>query len=86
MNLLRSFGAMPEREVLRYRDPVPNPSSGFFEGIMIDDHLGLQLLRRQATLAATLGLRAGLCPRRPASTSEEAAEKSPPCQGVGSRD
>ena len=46
VNLLRSFGAMAEGEVLRYRDPVPNPSSGFFEGI---------ILRRQATLAATLG-------------------------------
>ncbi|CAE7841653.1 unnamed protein product [Symbiodinium microadriaticum] len=54
VNLLKSYGAMIEGEVLRYRDPVPNSQSGFYEGIMIDDHLGVQLLERKGTLGATL--------------------------------
>ena len=54
VNLLRSFGAMKEGETLRYRDPVPHPPSGFVEGIMIDDHLGLQLLPRLQSLKETL--------------------------------
>ena len=54
VNLLKAFGAMREAEVLKYRLPVPNPTSGFYEGIMIDDHLGVQLLRRRRTLAETL--------------------------------
>lgn len=45
--LLRNFGAMKDEEVLCYRRPLPCPKSCFYEGIMIDDHLGLQLLKRE---------------------------------------
>ncbi|CAE7201286.1 BUB3.2 [Symbiodinium sp. CCMP2592] len=54
VNLLRAFGAMRANEVLRYRDPVPYPESGFVEGVMIDDHLGLQLLKRLPSMKRTL--------------------------------
>ena len=54
VNLVRAFGGMVEGEVLRYRCPVPRPPTGFYEGIMIDDHLGVQLLRRRRTLSETL--------------------------------
>ncbi|CAE7242894.1 unnamed protein product [Symbiodinium sp. CCMP2592] len=37
-----------------YRDPVPYPESGFVEGVMIDDHLGLQLLKRLPSMKRTL--------------------------------
>ncbi|CAE7665508.1 unnamed protein product [Symbiodinium microadriaticum] len=37
-----------------YRDPVPYPESGFLEGVMIDDHLGLQLLKRLPSMKRTL--------------------------------
>ena len=53
-NLLKAFGCMFDEETLCYRRPVPNPASGFYEGIMIDDHLGVQLLERKKTLKATL--------------------------------
>lgn len=43
-NLLRRFGAMRVEEVMNYRKPLPCPKSGFYEGIMIDDHLGVQLV------------------------------------------
>ncbi|CAE7292878.1 unnamed protein product [Symbiodinium microadriaticum] len=54
VNLLRAYGAMRESEVLRYRDPVPHSESGFLEGIMIDDHLGLQMLEKKKTMKETL--------------------------------
>ena len=54
VNVLRAFGAMRAEETLRYRSPVPNPPSKFFEGIMIDDHLGAQLLERRATWKQTV--------------------------------
>ena len=50
VNLLKSFGAMRDDESLSYRSPLPRPVSGFFEGVMIDDHLGLQILPRRKTL------------------------------------
>ncbi|CAE7247502.1 unnamed protein product [Symbiodinium sp. CCMP2592] len=54
VNLLRAYGAMKEGEVLKYRDPVPHSESGFLEGIMIDDHLGLQMLEKKKTMRETL--------------------------------
>ena len=54
VNLLRAFGDMRKNEVLRYRDPVPYPESGFVEGVMIDDHLGLQLLKPLPSMKRTL--------------------------------
>ena len=54
VNLLRAYGAMREDETLKYRKPVPNPTSRFYEGVMIDDHLGLQLLARKRTRQETL--------------------------------
>ncbi|CAE7616322.1 unnamed protein product [Symbiodinium microadriaticum] len=54
VNLLRAFGAMRDGEVLRYRDPMPYPESGFLESVMIDDHLGLQLLKRLPSMKRTL--------------------------------
>ncbi|CAE7290791.1 unnamed protein product, partial [Symbiodinium sp. CCMP2592] len=54
VNLLRAFGSMRDEETLRYREPVPYPRSGYVEGIMIDDHLGVQLLRKLPSLKATL--------------------------------
>ena len=53
-NLLRTYGGMAEGEVLRYRHPLPAPTSRFYEGIMIDDHLGVQLLEWQGSLKSTL--------------------------------
>ena len=54
VNLLKSFGAMRDDECLSYRTPLPRPVSGFFEGVMIDDHLGIQVLPRRKTLRDTL--------------------------------
>ena len=54
VNLLKSYGAMKDSEVLKYRNPVPNSASGFVEGVMIDDHLGIQMLDRLGTLKDTL--------------------------------
>ena len=45
-NLLRHFGTMRSEEVMNYRKPLPCPKSRFYEGIMIDDHLGVQLVPR----------------------------------------
>ncbi|CAE7447660.1 unnamed protein product [Symbiodinium natans] len=53
-NLLKAYGGLVEGEVLRYRNPLPDPPSKFYEGIMIDDHLGIQLLERRSSLRATL--------------------------------
>ena len=54
VNLIRTYGGMRSNETLTYRKPVPNTPEGFYEGIMIDDHLGVQLLKRQASQKATL--------------------------------
>ena len=54
VNLVRAYGGMAEGEVLNYRNPLPDPPSRFYEGIMIDDHLGLQLLEWQGSMRATL--------------------------------
>ena len=47
---LRVTGATVKGEVLRYREPAPNSQSGFYEGIMTYDHLGVQLLERKRRL------------------------------------
>ena len=54
VNLLKAFGGMKTEESLNYRKPLPIPVSGYYEGVMIDDHLGVQLLKRKANLKATL--------------------------------
>ena len=54
VNLLKSFGGMRDAETLMYRRPLPLPPTGFYEGIMIDDHLGIQLLERKSSVKATL--------------------------------
>ena len=43
VNLLRAFGGMKNPETLSYRRPLPVTTSGFYEGVMIDDHLGVQM-------------------------------------------
>lgn len=54
VNLLRSRGALLPDETLNYRQPIPKPESGFYEGIMIDDHLGVQLLPWKGSVEKTL--------------------------------
>ena len=41
---------MKDDEVLNYKKPMPCPKSNFYEGIMIDDHLGVQLLPKTRRL------------------------------------
>ena len=41
VNLLRTYGGMKLEETLNYRHPLPIPQSDFYEGVMIDDHLGV---------------------------------------------
>lgn len=54
VNVLRSFGGMRDSETLNYRKPLPLTQTGFYEGVMIDDHLGLQLLPRRNSRKRTL--------------------------------
>ena len=54
VNLLRAFGGMKELETLSYRKPLPLTQTGFYEGVMIDDHLGIQLLPVLPSEKATL--------------------------------
>ena len=54
VNLLRSFGGMRDEETMMYRRPLPYPPTGYYEGIMIDDHLGIQLLERRSSIKQTL--------------------------------
>lgn len=54
VNLLRTYGGMKLEETLNYRHPLPIPQSDFYEGVMIDDHLGVQLLQRKGSLKRTL--------------------------------
>lgn len=54
VNVIRSFGGLDEKETLNYTYPLPLTQTGFYEGIMIDDHLGIQLLKKQGTLKKTL--------------------------------
>ena len=54
VNVIRSFGGLDEKETLSYKHPLPLTQTGFYEGIMIDDHLGIQLLEKQGTLRDTL--------------------------------
>ncbi|CAK9087736.1 unnamed protein product [Durusdinium trenchii] len=37
---------LKDSETLSYRKPLPLSTTGFYEGVMIDDHLGVQLLPR----------------------------------------
>lgn len=53
-NLLRAFGGMKKEETLYYRKPLPVPPSKYYEGVMIDDHLGVQLLQKRSTLKETV--------------------------------
>lgn len=53
-NLLRAFGGMKKEETLNYRKPLPVPPSKYYEGVMIDDHLGVQLLQKRSTLKETV--------------------------------
>ena len=54
VNLLRTYGGMRPEETLNYRFPLPIPPSDFYEGVMIDDHLGIQLLPRKGNLKRTI--------------------------------
>ena len=45
---------MRDEETMMYRRPLPYPSTGYYEGIMIDDHLGIQLLERRSSIKQTL--------------------------------
>lgn len=54
VNLLRTYGGMKPEETLNYRFPLPIPPSDFYEGVMIDDHLGIQLLPRKGNLKRTI--------------------------------
>ena len=54
VNLLRTFGGLVPEETMSYKRPLPSPDSGYYDGVMIDDHLGVQLLAWQGSLAETL--------------------------------
>ena len=54
VNVLRTFGGMQDSETLSYRKPLPLSTTGFYEGVMIDDHLGVQLLPRLSSRKRTL--------------------------------
>ena len=54
VNLLKAHGALEDSETLDYKKPIPVSRSGFYEGIMIDDHLGIQILKRKGSIQATL--------------------------------
>ena len=54
VNLLKAHGALCDSETLDYKKPIPLSRSGFYEGIMIDDHLGIQILKRKSSIQATL--------------------------------
>ena len=54
VNLLRAFGAMQPTETLSYRSKMPHPETNFYEGVMIDDHLGVQLLEKDGPISEIL--------------------------------
>ena len=41
VNVLRSVGAMDPSEAMEYSKSMPPAPSGFWEGVIIDDHLGV---------------------------------------------
>ena len=41
-NVLRAAGCLLDDEALEYRRPLPEPRSGYYEGVMVDDRLGVQ--------------------------------------------
>ena len=65
-NLLKSFGAMRDEELLKYRLPMPNPSSKFYEGIMIQAEKAYQYAKLQAHLGRECG---EVCVRGPGGSS-----------------
>lgn len=76
VNLLRAFGGMKDQETLSYRRPLPVTTSGFYEGVMIDDHLGVQLLPTLASQSETL--------KQPGRDQEAfaSAEEAYVCEGL----
>ena len=54
VNVLKAFGGMVDEETLSYRKPLPLSRTGYYEGVMIDDHLGVQLLPRKKSRKQTL--------------------------------
>ena len=45
VGVLRSTGGMQECHTLIYPKPLPYNVDGFYEGVMIDDHVGLQIVK-----------------------------------------
>ena len=45
VEVLRDSGGMQARHTMIYPRPLPFNFEGFFEGVMIDDHVGLQIVR-----------------------------------------
>ena len=43
-NVVKAAGGLRPEETLEYRRAFPLGPEGFFEGLVIDDHLGLQFL------------------------------------------
>ena len=76
VNLLRAFGGMKNPETLSYRRPLPVTTSGFYEGVMIDDHLGVQMLPTLASQSETL--------KQPGRDQEAfaSAEEAYDCEGL----
>ena len=59
-NVLRAAGCLRDDETLEYRKPLPRVPAGYFEGLMQDDRLGVQLVdRAQWELGRTPGRQGG---------------------------
>ena len=54
VNLIKTFGGLLDDEMMIYRRRLLVPVSRFYEGVMIDDHLGVQILNWQGSLKQTL--------------------------------
>lgn len=70
VNALRAVGCMKADETLEYRKKVPYYASGFYEGVMIDDRVGVQLVPKKGAAQALRGDR-----RRDTEASEASDEQ-----------
>ena len=46
-NLLRAAGLLRDSERLEHRRPYPATNTGYVEGVMVDDRLGVRVLDRE---------------------------------------
>ena len=45
IGVLQDSGGMQAQHTMTYPNPLPYNLDGFFEGVMIDDHVGIQVVR-----------------------------------------